>query len=188
VANALTAGVPYKLYVVVNSVTNLPIEMENTTLALAAPTVKTLVNLTVGADANGDGIPDTWETAFLASIGLNLALTNINPNAVYAKDGRTLLQEYALGNFPYNSNAFNVTIVSLNAGSAVLAFTTTSGRTYTASASPDLQNWTPVSFTIPAIGTQTNSSYYSSAAQPLQIQTVQPSNAPQMQFFRLSLQ
>jgi hypothetical protein len=188
VANALTTGTQYKLYVVINTVTNLPIEMEGAYLSLAGPAAKTLQNLTVGGDSNGDGIPDAWETAFLASIGVSIPLTSINPNHVYTSDGRTLLQQYELGNFPYVTNAFNVTIVSQNAGSVVLAFTTAAGHTYTVNGSTDLQNWSPLAFTIPANGTQTNTSYYATGASALQIQTIQPTNAPQMQFFRLQLQ
>jgi hypothetical protein len=188
VANALTAGTPYTLYVTVNSVTNVPIEMNGVTLVAGQPSQRTLQNLTVGADANNDGIPDAWEQAFLQSIGVNLTLNAINPNSVYAGDNRTLKQEYLLGNYPYSTNAFKVTIVSQNAGSAVLSFTTTLGRTYTAYGSSDLQNWTPLSFSIPAAGNATMTSYYSSGIQPLEIQTVQPAKIPPMQFFRLQLQ
>jgi hypothetical protein len=98
-----------------------------------------------------------------------------------------LFQEYLLGNYPYNPNAFQVTIVSETAGSAVLAFTTTVGRTYAAYGSADLKSWTPLSFSIPAFGTNAASSYYSSTIQPLQIKTVQPTNGPKIQFFRLQL-
>jgi hypothetical protein len=188
VANALTAGMPYKLYVVVGAATNLPIEMAGAYSILVAPSQRANQNLTLGADANGDGIPDAWEQAFLASLGLNIALANINPNSDYAHDGHNLRQEFVLGNYPYRSNAFNVAVVSLNAGSAVLSFATTAGRTYTASGSPDLVNWTPLAFTIPAAGTNSQSSYYSSGIQTLQIQTVQPPTAPQIQFFRLQFQ
>ena len=188
VSNALTAGTQYKLYVVVGAATNLPIEMTGAYAVLGAPSQSALQNLTLGADANADGIPDAWEAAFLASLRLNLALTNINPNADYAHDGHTLRQEFVLGNYPYQSNAFNVKIVSLNAGSAVLSFGTTIGRTYTASGSSDLVNWTPLSFTIPAAGTNAQTAYYSSGVQTLQIQTVQPPAAPPIQFFRLQFQ
>jgi hypothetical protein len=188
VANALTTGAQYQLFVVVNGATNLPMEMVGKTLALGAPTQLILQNLTVGTDANGDGIPDAWEQAFLQSIGVNISLASINPNGVYTKDGRTLMQEYLLGNYPYNPNAFTVTLVSLNAGSALLSFTTTANRTYSVYGSADLQNWTPLSFAVPAVGTQTNSSYYASSAQPLQIQTVQPTNVPRAQFFRVQFQ
>ena len=189
-ANAQLTGNQYKLYVSVGATTNLPIEMTGGWSVLGKPASSTRQDLTLGGDANGDGIPDSWEQQFLASLGLNIALASINPNADYAHDGRTLKQEYLLGNFPYNpGDNFGVQILSQTNGSVVLAFTTMTGRTYTAYGSPDLQNWTTLSFTIPAQGgLGTMASYYSSVIAPIQIQTVQPTNAPAMQFFRLSLQ
>jgi hypothetical protein len=189
VANALIAATPYQLYVSAGSTTNLPIEMVGISPLLRKPAQLTVQNLTLGVDANGDGIPDAWEALFAQEIGANVALANINTNADYAHDGRTLLQEYLLGNYPYNpGNNFLVKIVSQDAGSAVLAFTTMTGRSYTAFGSTDLNNWTPLSFTVPAAGPAVMSTYYSPSIQPMQIQTVQPTNAPQMQFFRLQLQ
>jgi len=188
VTNALTAATPYKLLVVVGTTTNLPIEMTGAYSTLGNPSQMSIQNLTLGADANGDGIPDAWESLFLQEIGTNIALANLNPNADYAHDGRTLLQEYLLGNYPYNpSNNFAVTIVSQNAGSVVLAFTAMTGRSYIPYGSSDLKTWTPLSFTIPAAGPTVQSSYYATNIHPVQIQTVQPANAPQSQFFRLQL-
>jgi len=182
-------GNQYKLYVLVGTTTNLPIEMTDSYLVLGQPASQTRQNLTLGVDANGDGIPDSWETAFLAEIGVNIPLSSINPNKDYTGDGRTLKQEYLLGNYPFNpAGNFNVQLVSQSAGSVVLAFTTMTGRTYTVSGSSDLQNWTPLSFSVPAAGPAVMTSYYSSTIQPMQIQTVQPANAPVMQFFRLALQ
>jgi len=187
--DALFAGAQYKLYVTVATTTNLPIEMTGTNRVLGAPAQQTQQDLTLGADANGDGIPDAWEQLFLSEIGKNLPLASINPNADYARDGRTLEQEYLLGNYPFNpTNSFNVQLVSHHAGSAVLAFTTITGRDYAVLGSPDLKHWTPVAFTIPATGAPAATSYYAPKIQRLQIQTVQPANAPVMQFFRLQLQ
>jgi len=189
VPNALTTGTQFKLYVTVGTTTNLPIEMTGGYLTLGQPATQTLQNLTLGTDANGDGIPDQWEQVFLAEIGISIPLSAINPNHDYTGDGRTLKQEYLLGNYPFNpADDFSVQIVSQNAGSAVLAFTSMLGRTYTAYGSPDLKNWTPLGFTIVGGGTNAQAACYSSAIQPMQIQTVQPTNAPAMQFFRLSLQ
>jgi hypothetical protein len=187
--NAQVVGNQYKLYVSVNTTTNLPIEMSGSWSILGASASQTRQNLTLGTDANGDGIPDAWEQAFLASIGVNIPLASINPNADYAHDGRTLQQEYLLGDYPFNPGYnFAVTLVSQNAGSAVLAFTTMTGRSYTVSGSADLQNWTPLAFTIPALGTSPSTAYYAPSIQPLQIQTLQPTNSPTVQFFRLQLQ
>ena len=186
--NALTNGAKYTLYVYDNGATNLPMEMAGGPVPIVPPSQRVLQNLTLCNDANGDGIPDSWEEAFLQSLGLNIALTNINPNEVYTHDGRTLYQEYLLGNYPYNPNAFSVSILSQHAGSALLAFTTTASRTYTAYGSPDLKSWTLLSFSVPALSAQVVNSYFSPIIQPLQIQTVQPTNAPTAQFFRLVLQ
>lgn len=186
---AQVTAAPYKLYVAVGTATNLPIEMTGAYSVLGIPASLTLQNLTLGTDANGDGIPDQWELAFLSEIGANLALASINPNGIYTSDGRTLKQEYLLGNYPFNPGYnFQVQIVGQNAGAAVIAFTTMTGRSYTAYGSPDLQNWTPLAFTIPSQGTTAMTSYYAPTIQPMQIQTIQPTNGPTMQFFRLQLQ
>lgn len=188
-ANAQVVGNHYKLYVSVNTTTNLPIEMTGAWSVLGLSASQTRQNLTLGTDANGDGIPDAWEQAFLASLGVNLSLAGINPNTDYAHNGRTLLQEYLLGDYPFNPGYnFGVTLVSQNAGSAVLAFTTMTGRSYMVSGSADLQNWMPLAFTIPAQATTPTTSYYAQSIQPLQLQTVQPTNSPTVQFFRLQLQ
>lgn len=188
VSNALTAGAQFQLLIVVGTTTNLPIEMQGTNLTLGAPSQSVEQNLTLGQNLANSDIPLAWAQAFLASLGLNIAPTNINPNGVYTGDGRTLLQEYILGNYPYQTNAFSARIVSQHAGSAVIEFSAASGLTYSVSGSTDLRNWTPLSFTIPAVGTNVVSSYYSSSAASLQIQTVQPAPIPQLQFFRLQLQ
>ena len=187
VSKALTAATPYTLYVSVGGTTNLPIEMMGATPVLGQPAQLTLQNLTLGVDANGDGIPDAWETVFLQETGATNALAFLTANTVIG--GRTVLQQYLLGNYPTDpTNVFNVQLVSQNAGSAVLAFTAITGRSYTVLGSPDLKNWTTLSFTMPASGPNVMSSYYASIIQPLQIQTVQPASVPPMQFFRLQLQ
>jgi hypothetical protein len=188
VNTSLTAGVPFQLLVVVQGQTNLPIEMAGNYLQTGTPSFQLHQDLTLGTDVNGSGIPDQWIEQYLAQIGTNVALANINPNAVYGSNGRTLKQEYLLGNYPNDpGNNFSVTLVSQNAGSAVLRFTGIQGRNYSVSASPDLQNWVPVSFTVPASGATVLTTYGAPATQTLQFQTLQPTNAPMMQFFRLQL-
>ena len=145
----------------------------------------------VSTDANGNGIPDAWELAFVAALGLNIPLSNINPNTDYAHDGRSLMQEYLLGNYPpHPTNTFNVQLVSLQAGSVVLGFNTQSGHAYTVLGSTDLKNWTTLNFTIPAQGTNApvQSSYASSDVRTLQIQSVPSSNAHTVQFFKVQYQ
>jgi len=188
-ATALVPATAYQLYVVHAGVTNLPIEMQVSHNILGIPASLFRQNLTLGTDTNGSGIPDQWIQAFLSEIGTNIPLGSVNPNGIYSKDGRTLKQEYLLGNYPFNpADDFSVQILSQAGGSVRLAFTTMTGRSYTAYGSPDLQSWTPVNFSIPASGPGIMSSYYAPTITPLQIQTVQPTNGPTMQFFKLLLQ
>jgi len=188
-ATALVTASSYKLYVGVGGITNVPIEMTGAYSILGIPASKARQDLTLGTDANGSGIPDQWITVFLSEIGTNIPLTSINPNGIYTSDGRTLKQEYLLGNYPYNpTDDFSVSIAGQSGGSALLAFTSMTGRTYTALGSTDLQNWTPLAFSVPAVGPNIVTSYYTANIAPVEIQTVQPTNGPVMQFFRLVLQ
>jgi hypothetical protein len=187
-ANALVTSTQYKLYVVHNGATNLPIEMTAAYNTLGLPASYTLQNLTLGTATNGTAIPDQWLTVFFGEIGVPKPAV-INPNKDYAHDGRSLLQEYQLGNYPFNpADNFSVRIVNQSAGSATLAFTTMTGRSYTAYGSADLQTWTPLNFTMPGTSAGPLSTYYAPTIAPVQIQTVQPTNAPTMQFFKLQLQ
>jgi hypothetical protein len=191
VANALTAATQFKLYVAVGTTTNLPIEMTGGYILLGSPAQQTRQDLTLGVDANGDGIPDAWENNFMASLGTNIALANIKTSADYAHDGRSLNQEYLLGNYPFDpEDSFSVQLIRQAGGSAVLGFTTMLGRSYTALGSSDLKTWTSLSFTIPgeAATPPVHAYYYAPDIRPLQIQTLQPTNAPAMQFFKLQLQ
>ena len=191
--NALTAGTPYKLYVVIGSTTNLPIEMTkmaNGYALMGQPAQQTRLDLTLGVDSNGDGIPDAWEKEFLASIGTNIALANLNLSADYAHDGRTLKQEYLLGNYPLNpEDSFNVRLISLEGSAPLLEFTTMLGRSYAAFGSADLKSWTALSFTVPADGQNAavRSYYYAPDIRTLRVRIIVPSGAPQMQFFKLQL-
>lgn len=189
VTNALTASAPYLLYVVTGTTTNLPIEMTYSNKLMGKPAQIIFQDLTLGTDTNGDGIPDEWEKVFLSQIGTNLSLASLNPNRVYAKDGRTLHQEFLLGNYPFNpSDHFSIRLVSRGHNTSTLAFTTMTGRTYTALGSADLQNWTPLTFKIPANGNASQSSFYAPTIQDLTIATDPPTNGPEMRFFRVSLQ
>ena len=104
---------------------------------LGQPGQRTRLDLTLGVDANGDGIPDAWEHAFLAAIGSDLPLSNLNANLVLTSDGLTLWQEFLAGTYPFDpSQPFLVKIVGLTAGAPLLEFTAMTGRSYTVSARP----------------------------------------------------
>jgi hypothetical protein len=190
-SNALETTAQYTMSVVVNGITNVPLQLVGGDLQLGQPAQMTRVDLTLGADANGDGIPDAWEKAFLASLGSQETLTNLNAGADIAGDGRTLMQEFLLGTYPFDpGDAFAVCIVGRSASGTTLEFPTMTGRFYSILGSPDLQHWTSLPFRLvadgPDGGLRTN--YMDSVIEKLQVQAVAPTNLPPMQFFKVQLQ
>src|SRR5258708_4718929 len=143
---AYPAKAPFKLFVVMGGVTNTPIEMSGDFSHLGQPSQSSRLDLTLGVDANNDGIPDAWEYAILAELGSSLTLSQINANSLLFGDGRTLFQAYLAGGDPLAGNQLALTLVSYNAGAPLLQFPTQPGRSYTVKRSADLQHWTNVSF------------------------------------------
>ncbi|MGO8678445.1 MAG: hypothetical protein ACLQVX_21595 [Limisphaerales bacterium] len=188
-SSALVAAAPFKLYVVAGGATNEPLQMTGNFSLLGKPGQRTRLDLTLGVDANGDGIPDAWEQAFLTAIGSSLSLSNLNPNLVLTSDGLTLWQEFLAGTYPFDPDEpFLVKLVSITAGAPLLEFTTMTGRSYTVLGSSDLNQWTPLSFQVPAEGGAIQQFYYAPNISTVQVQILpDPTGAP-MRFFRLMLQ
>jgi hypothetical protein len=147
--NVLVPAAPFKLVVVIGTATNLPIQMASTNFALGSWAMSTRVDLTLGVDSNGDGLPDAWENAFLAAIGATNTLVSLNAQSVLTPDGRTLAQEFLLGTAIFDpGNPLKITFLGFNGASPVLQFPTLTGRTYTVRMSTDLNNWSPAAFNL----------------------------------------
>jgi hypothetical protein len=185
---AYAAAAPFKLFVVIGGVTNTPIEMAGDFSHLGQPSLSSRLDLTLGVDANGDGIPDAWELAILGELGSSLTLSQINANSHLFGDGRTLLQAYLAGGDPVNGIPLKVTLVSYNSGAPILQFPTQPGRSYTLEASADLQHWANVAFNIPALGSSTYTFYTANNAGTIQVQLILPVPTPAVQFFRVQQQ
>ena len=185
---AYAAAAPFKLFVVLGGITNTPIEMSGDFSHLGEPSQSSRLDLTLGVDANGDGIPDAWELAILGELGSSLTLNQINANSQLFGDSRTLLQAYLAGGDPLAGSSLALTLVSYNAGAPLLQFPALAGHSYTLLRSADLQHWTNASFTIPALGSATYTFYTENNAESLQVQLILPVPAPAAQFFRVQQQ
>ena len=188
---ALTAGVPFKMYVVINNVTNLPIEMTVNSATLGQPARSTRIDLTLGVDANGDGIPDAWEWAFLSELGLDLPLSAINGNSVLSPDGLTLRQQYLFGTYPFNpSEPCAVTFAGFQNGAPVLQFPTITGRYYSVLASADAKTWVTTAFQLAgdAPGSAPRSYYYAPGITTAEVHVLPPNGAVRAQFYRIQVQ
>jgi hypothetical protein len=190
-STALEASSTFTIVVVIGSVTNAPIQLAGNLSQLGQPAQMTRIDLTLGVDSNRDGIPDAWESAFLAAIGSSLTLADLNAGLVLGSDGRTLMQEFLLGTDALvPGDGLVARIVSATGGTSVLEFSTSSGHSYAVLGSTDLQQWSPVSFRLVADGpggvVYTN--YSASAANALQVQVASGPSPPKLQFYRIQLQ
>ena len=180
----------FTMLVVVGTVTNLPLEMAGGSESLGQPGGATRINLTLGVDSNGDGIPDAWENAYLAALGTNVSLSALNASSRLA-GGLTLEQAYLLGLPVFNpGTTFQVTLLGFSGNSPILAFPGMTGRSYTVLGSSDLTNWTQLSINLPsdAPGAPTQSFYYSSVMQNVTLRVNLPGPASTSMFLKVLLQ
>lgn len=144
---ALLPTVPFRLRVKIGNVSYLPIEMVGASTLLTKPGGSSRVDLTLGEDSDGDGIPDAWERNLIAATGGNRSLTDIRPGDDADGDGLSNLQEYLAGTYAFDpADGFALAIRSVQAGRPLLEFTAIRGRSYTIHASADMQTWTAIPF------------------------------------------
>ena len=182
---ALRPTVPFLVRVRIGTVNYLPIEMIGDMSRMGQPGQRTLLNLTLGEDTDGDGLPDAWERL------LNTDLTKVKPGEDTDRDGLTNLQEYLAGTYAFDpKDGFTLNIVRMNGERPVLEFTAIRGRTYTLQGSPDLKTWTTQSFRIPAEGADapTRGSYPAADVRKLQVESIAAEGQPVPRFFRLMTQ
>jgi len=186
---ALLPTVPFRLKVRIGNVNYLPIEMTGASALIAKPSAVSRVDLTLGEDSDGDGIPDAWERNLIAAMGAGKTLADIRPEEDADKDGLSNLQEYLAGTYAFDpEDGFSLSIRAVNAGRSVLEFTAIRGRSYTVQASADLQTWKSTSFNL---GTDTSSAaprevYESTDVRPVRILTSAPlEDEVQPRFFKL---
>jgi hypothetical protein len=189
---ALRPTVPFRIKVKIGSVTYLPIEMSANLALMGQPGQRTRLDLTLGEDSDGDGIPDAWQRAIIALSGGRLnSLSDVKPNDDFDGDGLTNLQEYLAGTYAFDSkDGFVLNIARMNGGSPVLEFMAIRGRTYAVMGSPDLKEWTQLEFkvSVPNADGATMRNYAASDVRLLQVEPGQPAGSAPMRFFKLMAQ
>ena len=181
---ALNPTAPFRLKVLVGGVTYLPIEMTGDYLRLGLSSKRTRLNLTLGEDTDGDGLPDAWERI------INQDITKVRPGDL-DKNGMTLLQEYLAGTYAVApENGFALSIVGFNETRPVLEFLAVTGRTYTLVGSSDLKDWQTVSFrlTTDAPNAAARATFVADSINKLRLEAIAPAAGPAPTYFRLKLQ
>lgn len=185
---ALLPTVGFRIKVKIGNTTFLPIEMVGDLAKLGSPGGKTHIDLTLGEDSDGDGIPDAWERILAGRLGKTIG--EINPNDDSDGDGMSNLSEYLAGTYAFDDkNGFSLNITRAETGPAVLEFTAIRGRSYSILGSDDLATWTPIQFRIPAEGANAalRASLTASEVAPIR---AEPADADQhtYKFYKLMLQ
>jgi hypothetical protein len=144
---ALRPTMSFRIKVVVAGVTYLPIEMSGDLARIGQPSESTRLNLTLGQDSDGDGLPDAWERL------INPNIANVSPTADSDGDGLTNMQEYLAGTYAFDpANGFSLNMLQMNAGRPVFRFLGVRGRTYTLLRSTNLKTWEPINFLLSGEG------------------------------------
>jgi hypothetical protein len=189
--NVLVPAAAFKLKVVIGTVTNLPIEMTSTNFALGVWTKSTRIDLTLGTDSNGDGLPDNWERAFLSTIGATNTLASLNANMILTPDGRTLRQQFLLGTALLDpSHPLRIAFLGFAGTSPALQFPTLSGRTYTVLTSTNLNDWSLVAFNLASDPpyAPAQSFYLASCTAIIQVYAAPPPEGAPHVFYRIQVQ
>jgi hypothetical protein len=149
------------------------------------------MDLTLGEDANGDGLPDAWERALLATYGLPKNLSNLHPTDHLNGNSLNIEEQYITGVYAYDSrDGFTLKAIRANDNVARLEFMTVRGRTYTVYGSADCKAWAPVQFRLPAQGADAPllPRYYALDIRIIQVDVPLPATPPATKFFKLMVQ
>lgn len=144
---ALRRSQPFQLKVVIGRATFLPLEMALGSPTLGQPGEATRLDLTLGEDTDGDGLPDAWEEAIIAALGGTLE--SVTPNGDADGDGISNLNEYLAGTYAFDpEDGLRLAIAGVGQSGPRLEFLAVRGRTYSIQASSDLQQWSEVGFRV----------------------------------------
>ena len=145
---AAITGTGFTLGVVLNNVVYYPIEMSTSRL-VGKPGQRVRLDLNLGVDSDGDGIPDAWEQSQLYAGGIspvddewNLGL--IDRNGDFDRDGISNWDEYVAGTFAADPTSYlSLRITETLESNVRLRFFGNFGKVYSLESSSDLKTWSP---------------------------------------------
>lgn len=185
---ALKPAVPFKIRVRIGQTLFLPIQMVATTAVLGEPGKSTRIDLTLGEDSDGDGLPDAWERALIAQTGGGRGLADVKPGDDSDRDGLSNLEEYTAGTYAFDErNGFSLKIDAIRGQAAVLKFTAVTGRSYSIHASDDLVTWSQISFRMTSDATAgfERSVYSATGVTPVEVEAPLPAGVEGSRYYKL---
>jgi hypothetical protein len=181
----------FSLQVEMNGELFYPIEVSgNLTAGKGGERVR--LDLNLGEDLDGDGLPDVWEQWQLYQAGYypdengNWPLNLLNKNGDFDGDGLSNWDEYVAGTFAGDATErFDLQIKEKAANSVRFEFYAITGKTYTIERSTDVKTWTQVPF---AIGTHSSGSQVHTAADVSILSAfTTPALGSEKEFYRLTV-
>jgi hypothetical protein len=188
---ALRPTVSFNIKVKIGTVTYLPLELRGSYANLGKPAQRTHLDLTLGEDSDGDGLPDAWERALIDMLGGGLTLADIRPGDDSDHDGLTNLQEYLAGTYAFDpEDGFRLTQAGQKDGHPVLEFLAIRGRTYTLLASTNLTKWEMVPFRVEAEGANATvrENYAATDVSLLRVEAMVPTGQGAVKAFKAQVQ
>jgi len=185
---ALRPAMPFRMKVQIGTAVYVPIEMTGNFVNLGQPASQTRIDLTLGEDSDGDGLPDAWERLLISALGHG-TLADIRPGDDSDHDGISNYDEYVAGTYAFDpADGFRVKLTKLSSGLPALEFLAIRNRTYSAYGSSDLTTWTPIKFRLPDGGPSAPilQDYHATELRPVQIVPVSPL-VPGMRFFKMQV-
>jgi hypothetical protein len=159
--NALTPLVPFRIKVIDGTTTNLPLEMSGDYALLGQVGESTRIDLTLGVDSDGDGLPDAWEELLISIMGGGLTQADITPDSDTDGDGMSDGDEYIAGTYAFDDqDIFKLYITDTTTNSVVLSFLGIEGRSYRVEGSSNLTTWAAVPFKVPEISDNSRFGFY----------------------------
>lgn len=187
--SALEPHLPFRIRVLIDGEIYLPIEMNGDSAFLGGAAEASRLDLTLGEDLDGDGLPDQWERWLLGEGGLDVELASVDPRDDADNDGMSNRDEYLAGTYAHDpQNGFRLNLIEANdEGLSRVEFMAVRGRTYSIRGTQDFENWTPVSFVLEEAETAVEKHWVADTR--LMKVTIKPDEElPALRFFQLLIE
>jgi len=187
---AMQPTAPFRMKVKLGTRTFVPMEMKVDWARLGQPAEQSRVDLTLGEDTDGDGLPDAWERMMIQSGRLATSLAQFSPTNRLNGNELTVMESYVAGTYAWDpKDGFRLEIQSMKAGRPVLQFMALRGRSYTVESSANLGQWSRMMFRVQGDASERERSFYHGTL--LQLVRVEVTGLPGEEpprFFRINVQ